>query len=287
MRFNENSFERTPHSFEWVMGIITLLTDFGTQDEYVGVVKGVILSINPQATIVDISHQIAPQGILQAADTLKAAYRWFPEGTVHLVVVDPGVGSQRAIIAARYAGFMFVAPDNGLLNPLWEAQTPQTLVRVDNRDLFLHPVSATFHGRDIFAPVAAHLSLGFDLAALGPVVASSDLAMIQIQKPVWDRKHDDIRGNVTGVDHFGNLITNIDSAMIETFAGQHCGRRLIIFIGNSQIDGISSTYAERAKGILMALVGSRNRLEIAVNGGNAAQRFSTPVGLAVRIGLAP
>lgn len=267
------------------MGIITLLTDFGTRDEYVGVVKGVILGIHPQAAIVDISHHIAPQDIVQAADMLKSAYGWFPRGTVHLAVVDPGVGSRRAIIAAQYAGYTFVAPDNGLLNVLWEDGRPQTLVRVENSRFFLHPVGMTFHGRDIFAPVAAHLSLGIPLNALGPAVDPSSLAAVDVRRAVWDRQRDQIIGNVTGSDRFGNLLTNIDASLIDRFLGHHQGSTAIVRLGETRIEGIKSTYAQCPGGELMALVGSRNRLEIAVNGGSAAQRYQPASDLTVSIGV--
>lgn len=269
------------------MSIITLLTDFGTRDEYVGVVKGVILSINPQATIVDISHQVAPQAILQAADLLQAAYGWFPQGTVHLAVVDPGVGSERAIIAARYKGYTFLGPDNGLLAALWQADPPRDIVRVENSRYFLHPVSTTFHGRDIFAPVAAHLSLGIDPASLGAAVAASDLVTLPVAKAVWNRDLDQVEGKVTGVDRFGNLLTNIDASLIDAFESRHRGLRLVVQIEGERIQGIASTYAQCAKGALTALIGSRNRLEIAVNGGSAVERFASAIGLAVRLEAAP
>lgn len=150
------------------MSVITLLTDFGTQDEYAGVMKGVILSLHPAALIVDISHQIAPQDVMQAAYMLRSSWQYFPAGTVHVTVVDPGVGGKRDILAAQYKRHFFLAPDNGILSMLAEEGDFQSLIRVENSGYFRNSVSRTFHGRDIFAPVAAHLSMGVKPENFGP-----------------------------------------------------------------------------------------------------------------------
>ena len=165
------------------MGMITLLTDFGTQDEYVGVVKGVIIGINPKARIVDITHGIPPQNVTTAAYTLLAAFPFFPRGTVHMAVVDPGVGTQRRIIAASSDGHVFLAPDNGLLRPVLRAFPPDEIYQVQNEDLFRHPVSRTFHGRDIFAPLAARFSLGLPMKASGRPMALSEVQDLTAQEP--------------------------------------------------------------------------------------------------------
>lgn len=268
------------------MAIITLLTDFGTQDEYAGVVKGVILGVNPGATLVDISHHVPPQGVQHAGEMLKTVFNWFPQGTVHLAVVDPGVGSRRAILAARHAGHLFVAPDNGLLGLIWGDLPPEVLVRVENSRLFLQPVSATFQGRDILAPVAAHLSLGMALTALGPSVDFSQVARLERPRA---RQTDggEIVGEVVSADRFGNLRTNIDAALLDRLRGGDSRRKLVVRIGAYQIEGMSSHYAQHQKGGLMALVGSRNQLEIAVNGGTALGLFPEFLGLEVRVRMDP
>ncbi len=268
------------------MAIITLLSDFGTQDEYAGVVKGVMLGINPAATLVDISHHVPPQAIPQAGDMLKAAFGWFPKGTVHVAVVDPGVGSRRAILAARHAGHLFVAPDNGLLSFIWGDHPPEALVRVENSRLFLHPVSATFQGRDIFAPVAAHLSLGMALTEIGPVVDFSQVTRFERRRP-RETTDGEIVGEVLSADRFGNLRTNIDAPLLDRLRAGDARRQLMVRIGEHRIEGMSSHYAQKEKGGLMALVGSRNQLEIAVNGGSAERLFPEFNGLEVRVCMVP
>lgn len=264
------------------MAIITLLTDFGTRDEYVGVVKGVILGINPTVTLVDISHEVPPQGVGQAGDMLKAAFNWFPQGTIHVAVVDPGVGGQRAILAARRGGHLFVAPDNGLLTAVCAGQPLDGLVRVENNRLFLHPVSTTFHGRDILAPVAAHLSLGMALTELGSSIDFSETIRLERIRPE-ETPEGDIIGRVDSADRFGNLRTNIDARLLDRMRQRNPGRTLVVHIGAYCIEGVSRHYAQKKTGDLIALVGSRNHLEIAVNGGSAAQLFPKPVGLEVRV----
>jgi len=165
------------------MSILTLLTDFGTEDAYVGMMKGVILSINPQAVIIDITHQIDPQDLIQAAYIIKSSYRYFPEGTVHLLVVDPGVGSDRAIVALEMMGHIFLAPDNGVLTLLMDEGETDSIVSVENTRYFLESVSRTFHGRDIFAPVGAHLCRGLDIKNLGSPLDQQNLVHLKILKP--------------------------------------------------------------------------------------------------------
>ena len=268
------------------MAIITLLTDFGTQDEYVGVVKGVILGINPGATLVDISHHVPPQGVQQAGDMLKTAFGWFPQGTVHLAVVDPGVGSRRAILVARHAGHLFVAPDNGLLSLIWGDQPPEAVVRVENSRLFLHPVSATFQARDMLAPVAAHLSLGMAIKTIGPSMDFSQAVRI-VRRRAQQTEDGEIIGEVVSADRFGNLRTNIDAALLDRLRGGDARRILVVRIGTYQIEGMSSHYAQSETGGLMALVGSRNQLEVAVNGGSALDLFPEFLGLEVRVRMEP
>lgn len=264
------------------MAIITLLSDFGTQDEYVGVVKGVILGINPGVTLVDISHHVPPQGVQHAGDTLRASYGWFPKGTVHVAVVDPGVGSRRAILAARHAGHLFVAPDNGLLSLIWGDQPPEAVARVENSRLFLHPVSATFQGRDILAPVAAHLSRGMALSEVGPAVDFSQVMHLERRRPRVTAEGE-VVGEVVSADRFGNLRTNIDASLLDRLRAGDSRRVLVVRIGDHRIEGMSSHYAQAEKGGLMALVGSRNQLEIAVSRGSALHLFPEYCGLEVRV----
>jgi len=267
------------------VSIITLLTDFGTQDEYVGVLKGVILSINPSATVVDITHDIRPQGIDQAGQVLNAAFSWFPEGTIHLAIVDPGVGSERDIVALQQNRHTFVAPNNGLLTAVLQSGSPTNVVRVENKALYRHPVSTTFHGRDIFAPVAAQLSLGMPLENLGPDL-SADLICKRAYARCEFSAKGDIVGQVVYVDRFGNLGTNIDTDSMAQLLGVSQENTIEIEIGGRIIQGIAKTYADSGPGELAAFFNSRNRLEIAVNGGNAFQQLSSGPGTVVRVTVA-
>jgi S-adenosyl-L-methionine hydrolase (adenosine-forming) len=263
------------------MGIVTLLTDFGLRDEYVGVMKGVILSVDPNAVIVDITHEIPPQDVRSAAYLLPAYPSFFPAGTVHVAVVDPGVGSERAILAVKWRGRYFLAPDNGLLTFILDG-VPEAIVRVENREYFLHPVSRTFHGRDIFAPVAARLSAGLPIENLGPCVPAGNAARLKIAK-ARRSPGGGVTGAVVSVDRFGNLITNIDAGRLdavyrgsgmEAAALEICGRR---------IEGLNLSYEKAAEGDPLLIVGSRGCLEIAVCGGDAAKVFGAGPGTRVRL----
>ena len=260
------------------MSIITLLTDFGVQDEYVGVLKGVILSTDPNATIVDISHAIPAQDITAAAHTLKASYPYFPQGTIHVAVVDPGVGTRRAIIAVLSGGHFFLAPDNGLLDPILRQAKSVTIHRVDNDMLFLHPVSRTFQGRDIFAPIAGHLSKGFSLDALGPMVEMNSVVLLEEREPQL-LKSGEIIGKIVVVDGFGNLITNIHA---RDLAGLD-NSQLVITAGDVAISGLADSYAQGDSQRPIAILGSRDCIEIAVNLGNAARVLHMAVGDIIRV----
>jgi S-adenosylmethionine hydrolase len=262
------------------MAIITLLTDFGLQDEYVGVLKGVILGIDPTAQIVDICHGIDAQDVEAAAHTLMAAYPYFPKGTVHAAIVDPGVGTDRGIIAARADGQCFIAPDNGLLTPILSGNASATIHRVINEKIFRHPVSRTFHGRDIIAPVAAHLSVGLSLEDVGPAVAPGEIH----DREEADAKRigaDGIEGRIISIDRFGNLVTNIHARDLTDSAGAH----LSFQAGDAHIAGLSETYAQGAPGKPIALVGSRGTIEIAVREGSAARVLNLTRGAVVRVRL--
>lgn len=263
------------------MAVITLLTDFGLQDEYVGVLKGVILSNNPKATIVDISHGIDAHDIVAAAHALKSSYGYFPEGSVHVAIVDPGVGTERAIIAARCNRHLFLAPDNGLLEPILRNGSSTTIHRVENEELFRHPVSRTFHGRDIFAPVAAHLSMGLAIEALGPSLGIEQVLSLATGGPRFLGAKE-LEGRVVAIDRFGNLITNVhcdDMAKLE-------GGAMTINIGNHTIEGMVENYAQSGSKSPVAIFGSRGCLEIAICSGNAARTLNMAKGDMVRVKVA-
>jgi len=264
------------------MPVITLLTDFGIEDEYAGVLKGVILSINPSATIVDITHQVAPQDVVNAAYLIESASRYFPPGTIHTVIVDPGVGSDRAIIALKRFGHIFLAPDNGVLSFVANREEIDMLIRVENRRFFLENIGNTFHGRDIFAPVAAHLSSGCELAVLGPSMDINDVVRLEMTEPAVGAKGD-IVGSVVAIDRFGNLITNIDARSIRSLTATAADGAVEILIGENRINGISDNYHSVEKGNPLAVIGSRGCVEIAVNCGDAAGRFKAGRGDRIRV----
>ncbi len=269
--------------------VITLTTDFGLTDAYVASMKGVILGINPEVTLVDICHTINPQEIAQAAFVLDIAYQSFAKGTVHMVVVDPGVGSQRRAIILRTASADFVAPDNGVLSHVIRKVSPESAESKQQSELrpeleafaiteprfWRTPVSPTFHGRDIFAPVAAHLSLGRSPADFGERLSS--LVMLPLTSP--EQKPDgSVLGHILHIDSFGNLITDITAQELPSRGGP-----LSIEVGDQTIQGLVHTYAE-GEGLL-ALIGSSDRLEISVKGGSAQNILNARVGDEVRLCL--
>jgi len=243
-------------------GIVTLTTDFGLRDPYVGVMKGVILSINPEARIIDISHQLKAGAISQASTLIQEAYPFFPEGTIHVAVVDPGVGGDRRPILINIQTHFFVGPDNGIFWPVIKSHGHRKIVHLTENRYFLPQVSHTFHGRDIFAPVAAHLSRGADPLEMGPII--NDPVPFEFQTP--QRSGDILLGQVIRVDHFGNLITNIQRKQFEQFLGPG---RPVIKAGQLKVEGLSKTYGQALAGEALALIGSSDCLEIAVNLGRA------------------
>ena len=258
--------------------VIALLTDFGTRDHYAGTMKGVALGICPDATLVDITHGIAAHDVLGAALELAAAYRYFPPGTIFLVVVDPGVGSARRGIAAEAGHYRFVAPDNGVLTAVLDEQPPRRVVELTERKYARPTVSRTFEGRDRFAPAAAWLAKGIDLAALGR--SAGGIQRLEIPTPAAGDGR--IEGEVLRVDRFGNLITNIDRKAFEKLAA---GGPLDIRIGPHQVSRVVSTYADAGPGDLCALFGSTDHLEVAVNGASAAEALDLRRGAAVHVAL--
>ncbi len=265
------------------MACITLLTDFGLQDEYVGVLKGVIHTIDPAAAVIDITHGIDARDVLSAAFTLKAAYRYYPPGTIHLAIVDPGVGSDREIIAMPLEGHILLAPNNGLLWPLIHDADAPEIYQVENTTLFRRPVSRTFHGRDIFAPAAAHLSRGGSIRNLGRRLPFQRVRKLDggIARIVDQRT---VEGVIVSRDRFGNLITNIHRSDLDRLGtGQPAVR-----LGGRRIDHWVATYADGPEATPVALIGSRDCLEIAVKNGSAAEllRASQGAQITVRAGLA-
>ncbi len=265
------------------MSIITLTTDFGLEDAYVGMMKGVILGVNPSAVIVDVTHGLNPQNVVQGAFTVSAAYGCFPAGTVHLVVVDPGVGGERRIIALALNGHRFIGPDNGLFQLVLgqEDQGDQgkieALVAAERSDLFRQPLSRTFHGRDIMAPLAAHLSLGMALEALGPEIPREDLVPLDYRPPRIARDGT-LAGVIVSIDHFGNLITDLHARRLADLYPGVPDRKMMVTVGGRRIPGLSRTYSAAQKHRPLALVGSSGYVEIAVNCGSAQSYFQAAWG---------
>ena len=247
--------------------IITLTTDFGTNDHFVGAMKGVILDILPEAQIIDICHSVQAFDVLDGALTISQVYSYFPSRTVHLVVVDPGVGSARRPIIASSEKYHFVAPDNGVLSLVYAREERLHVRHITAEHYFLQPVSNTFHGRDIFAPVAAYLAKEVDSLKFGEEVQDYVRFNAPKPKPVEPNR---LRGVILKVDRFGNLITNItprDAPML--FGG--AAKRFKIVVGSREVTEMHTAYAEGAPGEVFGILGSMGFLEIAANRGAAAQ----------------
>ena len=268
--------------------IITLTTDFGLADPYVAAMKGVILSLNPAATIVDVTHQVRPQQVAQAAFLLAQALPYFPQGTIHVVVVDPGVGTARHALALATPEMLLVGPDNGVLSAALPEETRRQAgpgpeparvelaesyraVTLRRRRYMRKPVSDTFHGRDVFAPAAAHLSLGVGLDALGPAVGK-----VRALPPFRARRLPDgtLEGRVVHVDRFGNVVTDVRAEDLPE-------GRVEVSIGGQRIEGPAHTYEEEPE--LKALVSSAGYLEVACRGGSAAYRLGVDIGAGVLV----
>ncbi len=257
--------------------VIALLTDFGTRDHYAGTMKGVALGICPDAVLVDITHEIAPHDVLGGALELAASFRYFPAGTIFLVVVDPGVGSVRRGIAADTGDFKFVAPDNGVLTAVLDEQPARKIVELTERRYARPTVSRTFEGRDRFAPAAAWLAKGVELTALGR--PAGGIHRLEIPKPVVsDEPPRVIAGEVLRVDRFGNLVTNIDRRTFERLGGA-----VDIHVGEYHVTRVVSTYADIGPDEIAALFGSTDHLEVAANGASAAERLPAGRGAGVTV----
>jgi S-adenosyl-L-methionine hydrolase (adenosine-forming) len=256
--------------------VIALLSDFGSRDHYVGTMKGVILGICPDATLVDVTHDVPPHDVLGGALELGAAYRYFPAGTIFLAVVDPGVGSARRGIAAEIGDYRFVCPDNGLLTLVARDVAPKKIVELTERRYARPTVSRTFEGRDRFAPAAAWLAKGIQLPALG----RSLQALQKLEIPQAAVSDEDLRGSVLKVDRFGNLVTNIDRRTFEKFARDGAVQ---IRAGDSAVGRLVATYADIQGSEVCALFGSTDHLELATNSGSAADRLGLTRGASVTI----
>ena len=255
--------------------VIALLTDFGLRDHYTGTLKGVVLGICPDVTLVDISHDVPPHDVMAGALELAASYRYFPAGTIFLVVVDPGVGSARRGIAAEAGEYRFVGPDNGVLGPVLDEHPPKRVVELTDRRFARPTVSRTFEGRDRFAPAAAWLAKGIDLGALGR--SAGALKRLDVPRPDVDATR--LVGQVLRVDRFGNLVTNIDRRTFDKVADW----TLDIRVGPHLVSKVVSTYADIGEGEVCALFGSTDHLEIAANGASAASLLGLDRGAAVHI----
>jgi len=260
--------------------VITLTTDF-SDDLFVGVMKGVIASINPEALVVDVTHAVRLGDVRAGAFALRVSAGYFPKGSIHVAVVDPGVGSARRILCVQTADYVYLAPDNGLLS--WRLACEKVLAvrSVENARFFLRDVSRTFHGRDIFAPVAARLSLGVVPEDLGPELDPDHIVRIEFPKPGRPDAQT-LRGEVLYVDRFGNAVTNLPATEFASVDPS----RVRVEIASLCLTGLSRSYSDSPPGAALALLGSAGFLEIAASGANAAKQFGIKVGDAVRITFA-
>ena len=255
--------------------LITLTTDFGTTDHFAGTMKGVILGIQPDAQVVDITHEVQAFEIADGAFTIAQAYRYFPKRTIHVVVVDPGVGSTRRPILAEMAGQFFIAPDNGVLSIVF-AQGKPKVRHITNQRYFLKPVSRTFHGRDVFAPVAAHLASGVAPARFGKLI--DDYLQLTFHRPTQTGKNA-WTGTVLKVDRFGNLITNLH---LDDFPNLRI-RPFRLLAGRQPITRLALTFTESSPGELFVLVGSSGYLEVATNQASAAKQLGCGAGAPIEL----
>jgi len=259
--------------------LVTLLTDFGLADPYAAAMKGVILSLCPGANIVDVSHEVPPQDVLAGAMVLAQSAPYFPPETLHVVVVDPGVGTDRRILVAKLAGQMVLAPDNGVITLLTERLRLDAIIVVRNPRYLPSGASRTFHGRDVFAPIAGHILNGLDINSLGPQPDSYKL----LDLPQPDLKEQDISGQVIYVDRFGNLVSNITERLVrESFPDLEA---VTITCAGRPIGGLTGTYGFADPGELLALFDSMGYVEVAVNGGRACDALGAGVGAEMKVAV--
>ena len=255
------------------VSVITLATDFGTRDWFVGTMKGVIAGIAPKVRVIDLTHDLPPGDIRGGAFGLAASCRYFPTGTVHVAVVDPGVGSQRKAIAVQTARSLFVGPDNGVLSWALAKEKITAIHALENEAYFLQPVSRTFHGRDVFAPIAAHLSLGVAIKKFGPALRN----FVRLDWPEPRKQRGGIEGEVVYIDRFGNAVTNLESSLLRGSETASC----VVYAKHRKACPLKTFYQAGAPNTPVALVGSSGLLEIAVNGGSAAKALGVRIGTSV------
>lgn len=255
------------------MQIITLTTDFGSSDPFFGIMKGVILTICPNARIEDITHDINPQDIWQANFVIQSTYHYFPKGTIHVCVVDPGVGSTRKPVLIKSKDYYFIGPDNGIFTGILEKENVTDVIELTEKKYWLKNVSQTFHGRDIFSPVAAHLANGIKLDSFGKSAKKEDLVKLLIKKLIKNK--DGYSSTVQFIDHFGNIITNLPS---DNVSGEMHGS-----IKNHSFEGLVSSFTEAEQNQLTAIKGSSGYIEIFVNKGNAAKVTGAVIGDTVEV----
>lgn len=263
--------------------IVTFLSDFGTQDWFVGVVHGVIQTVAPDAHVVDLNHTIPPGNIARGAFVIEAAAQDFPPDTIHLAVVDPGVGTRRRALAVHARGQYFVGPDNGLLE--WALSSPDAVVHalVEER-WFRRPVSRTFHGRDIFAPVAGHITRGVPLEAFGPPVADP----VRLPQAHPQLRGEELAGRVVFIDRFGNALTNLTSAALAgAFGADAPDERFDVRLLDRKVGALARSYGDAPVGTIVAIIGSSGRLEIAQVGGDIAERLGIGEGDPVSVRVIP
>jgi S-adenosylmethionine hydrolase len=258
------------------MSIITLTTDFGEADHYIACMKGVIYQLVPTVKIVDVTHVVGRHDVVHGAFVLRQIFDYFPDGTIHIAVVDPGVGTTRRLIAARYVDQVVLAPDNGLVSLVHRDYQLAELRAIQNSRLFRSEISATFHGRDVLAPVAGHLARGMSLEQVGPMIDQLEILNLERATPLATGG---IEGQVLYVDHFGNLISNISHEELVRCAASAPG--LNVHVGPLRVGPLRQTYGDVNPGEIVAIIGSTGMLEVAINRGNAAAQLRAAPGTIV------
>jgi S-adenosyl-L-methionine hydrolase (adenosine-forming) len=260
-------------------GLITLLTDFGDRDSFVASMKGVILTINPHATLVDLSHHVPPHSVEDASYLLKSCYRYFPNGTVHVAVVDPGVGSARRAITVKSARYFFLAPDNGVLSYIFDDEQPVEVREINQRKFRRESPGRTFDGRDLFAPAAARLTKQEPFESYGPVIG--DYQTFPIAQPHWEQAT--LVGEIVYVDRFGNLISNLTQQHLEEVRLVAKGRQLSILIGKRIIEGLVESYSKGMAEKPSALINSDDKLEVFLKEASASDLLQVGRGARIEI----
>ena len=259
-----------------VNGIVTFTTDFGPRDSYAGTMKGMVLSANPEARLVDITHEIPAHNIVNAAFTLARTCRYFPRGTIHVAVVDPGVGGQQKDIAILTDNYIFVGPDNGIFALVLSQEKPLEIRVIENAPFILSKISDTFHGRDVFAPCAGYLSAGRSFSEVGYTLGRIQ----QLEYPRIKYEGNVLKGEVVSIDSFGNMITNIHRDSFRSFSGK---QKVNIYFGGERFTEISDRYLDVPQGSPLVLFGSSGHMEISMNGRSAAAYFMAALGSPVII----